>query len=305
MRKKRTSWNKGFRNRIPNPYIFCACGCGQKRKKYDKYGIERKYIPSHKNRRKGVVVKCAWCGQEKKIIPSKVKNRKNHFCNLKCRVEWQKENSKGKNNLNWRGGEKKAKCAFCENMLYMNKYRLKRSHHHFCNQTCKGKWWTKNKVGKRNPNWKQQTVFCSHCGKKKMLSPCLIKSHNFCNFSCKGKWQALQLIGKNNPNFLGGKSFEPYGIEFNEALKEKIRNRDGNKCQKCGASGKEFIRKLPIHHIDYDKKNNREENLITLCKYCNSEVNFDREFWKIFFQELRREKLEGLKELENVHQKNK
>ena len=38
----------------------------------------------------------------------------------------------------------------------------------------------------------------------------------------------------------------------------------------------EFKKILAIHHIDYNKKNNKEENLITLCRSCNVKVNFNR-----------------------------
>ena len=73
--------------------------------------------------------------------------------------------------------------------------------------------------------------------------------------------------GRNNPQWLGGKSFEPYGLCFDKKLKENIRNRDGKSCQFCGAI--ENKKKLMIHHIDYDKKNNDDLNLIKLCKYNN------------------------------------
>lgn len=85
--------------------------------------------------------------------------------------------------------------------------------------------------------------------------------------------------GEKNPNWRGGKSFEPYGLEFNEELKERIRKRDGYVCQECGVSQKELDYKLHVHHIDYDKKNNDPSNLISLCRGCNSKANFKREKW--------------------------
>ena len=88
----------------------------------------------------------------------------------------------------------------------------------------------------------------------------------------------------NNPNWLGGISFEPYTTEFNKQLKELIRLRDGYKCQKCGCSEIENIRKLSIHHVDYNKKNCLPENLITLCIGCNGKVNKNRKKWIKYFQ---------------------
>lgn len=87
-------------------------------------------------------------------------------------------------------------------------------------------------------------------------------------------------VGKENPNWRGGTSFEPYSSDFNKNLKRKIGKRDNFICQKCGVKSK------LVHHIDYDKTNCRENNLIILCRYCNSKANFNRVFWENFFVDL-------------------
>ena len=76
--------------------------------------------------------------------------------------------------------------------------------------------------------------------------------------------------GSLHPNWMGGKSFEPYGIIFNKELKDKIRERDGFRCQECFRHQDELYYKdgrkykLDIHHVDYNKTNNNENNLISL-----------------------------------------
>jgi hypothetical protein len=87
--------------------------------------------------------------------------------------------------------------------------------------------------------------------------------------------------GESNHMWRDGISFEPYGLEFNEHLKEQIRQRDGRSCQYCGL--KENGHKLPVHHIDYNKKNNDSENLITLCVKCHSATLINRELWTNYF----------------------
>jgi hypothetical protein len=99
----------------------------------------------------------------------------------------------------------------------------------------------------------------------------------------------IHLNGSRNPSWLGGISFLPYGYEFNKSLKLNIKTRDNFRCKRCGFDGnairlsKEKNQVLTVHHIDYNKQNNKTNNLITLCNKCNSEVNKDREYWKIYF----------------------
>jgi len=92
--------------------------------------------------------------------------------------------------------------------------------------------------------------------------------------------------GDRSHQWLDGKSFEPYAKEFNEQLKELIRDRDNYICQKCGVPESELLRKLAIHHIDYAKKNCLPSNLISLCDSCNGKVNRNRDYWKEYFTDL-------------------
>ncbi|GAG97080.1 unnamed protein product, partial [marine sediment metagenome] len=57
-------------------------------------------------------------------------------------------------------------------------------------------------------------------------------------------------------------------------LKGQIRRRDNYTCQQCGYTEKKLGYKLSVHHIDYDKKNNNINNLISLCRVCHSQTNF-------------------------------
>jgi len=86
--------------------------------------------------------------------------------------------------------------------------------------------------------------------------------------------------------WLGGISFEPYGLEFNDDLKEVIRNRDRRKCQLCEKTELDNKEKLTVHHIDYDKRNNNPKNLISLCRSCHGKTGACREQWiKFFYKE--------------------
>ena len=98
---------------------------------------------------------------------------------------------------------------------------------------------------------------------------------------------------ENHPSWRGGLSFEPYGLEFNNKLKEQIRKRDSYRCQQCFRSQDELYRntkagmrkeKLAVHHIDYQKTNNNPNNLISLCRNCHAQTNYKRHDWTEYFQ---------------------
>lgn len=92
---------------------------------------------------------------------------------------------------------------------------------------------------------------------------------------------------ENNGNWQGGISLLPYPFDFDKDIKEFIRGRDNNTCQLCGKTGEQEKeqngRKLCPHHINYDKDDLFELNLITLCDSCNGKVNFRRDFWEGYF----------------------
>ena len=61
-------------------------------------------------------------------------------------------------------------------------------------------------------------------------------------------------------------------------LTKQIADRDCWTCQMC----RKFIsndRELQIHHIDYNKENNKPLNLITLCWSCHGKTNTNRKYW--------------------------
>ena len=128
--------------------------------------------------------------------------------------------------------------------------------------------------GKNNPNWKGGKIkrICEACGKEFFTDRDKIKrgQGNFCSRNCV--------------SWIDGRSFEPYPPSFNQQLKDRIRVRDNFICQKCGVPELECNTRLHCHHIDYNKKNCEENNLISLCNSCNSKVNANREYWKEYFK---------------------
>ena len=90
--------------------------------------------------------------------------------------------------------------------------------------------------------------------------------------------------GNKNPNWNNGSSFEPYSLDWTETLRRSIRERDKYICQLCGKL--QGDRAHSVHHIDYNKINCNPDNLISLCAYCNSKVNKNRNYWTDYFRNL-------------------
>jgi len=100
--------------------------------------------------------------------------------------------------------------------------------------------------------------------------------------------------GENHPNWKGGISFESYGPEFNNSLKDYVRGRDDYICAICGKPTGVEGYCIPVHHIDYDKKNNDPMNLISLCESCHAKTNFNRRFWQIILAPVARRREKAL-----------
>jgi hypothetical protein len=76
-----------------------------------------------------------------------------------------------------------------------------------------------------------------------------------------------KISGPNNVNWRGGAGTK-YPPDFSDALRRSVRRRDGNRCVECGAE-RTNRRELEVHHVDRNRDNNKELNLVTLCQRCH------------------------------------
>lgn len=93
-------------------------------------------------------------------------------------------------------------------------------------------------------------------------------------------------LGIKNGRWRGGISKNGYPDEWDDKLREIIRERDNYICQECGVHQEEIGRKLDIHHIDYNKENCNLKNLISLCRICHIKTNSNRKYWEKYFKTL-------------------
>jgi len=188
----------------------------------------------------------------------------------------------------WYYGYKRCKkCNYKNRNITSKKYYCKEKHCHneityetvrngqgIC-KSCAGKihskFMTEIQKIKGNFNFKKGKPKCIDCGKQ------LARYGAIRCQSCSSK-------GELGSNWIDGRSYEKYPSIFTPTLKRKILERDNHTCQLCELTEKEHLliykRILDIHHIDYNRKNCQEDNLISLCRPCNIKVNYNRNYWQ-------------------------
>ena len=273
------------------------------------------------DKKKRVTLKCQFCGKDIVGLYSQIKHRK--YCSRKCVAKgpnnYFKTHNPGKLLENRKTSSERMKGYIPWNKGIPRKEETKRK----ISEANKGKIsWCKGLTKKDNPDKIKWGLFgdknptkrkevrikiskslklgykvgkikisgCAKMSKKGLLSG---KNHPMYGKKSKRlsewnkKYKSAMVSGKGNPNWRGGISFELYGTEFNKKLKNKIIKRDNYICQICGIKEIDLNERLTIHHIDYDKKNNNLNNLISLCRNCHGKTNFNREYWKQQLQLIR------------------
>lgn len=95
--------------------------------------------------------------------------------------------------------------------------------------------------------------------------------------------------GDKNNSWKGGISFEPYCPKFDSELKQRIRDHYNN-CDFFSGLPDHIcnvingvVRKLAVHHIDYNKMQGCDDikfGLIPLSHSNHTKTNFNRSFWE-------------------------
>lgn len=160
---------------------------------------------------------------------------------------------------------------------------------------CFGKIHSNQMKGNNNPSYKDgrnsKQYFCLDCNKKINKNSAKYGTHR-CR-SCMVKYlfkngklntsgsnnamSGVHRFGKDAPNYVHGQAFAPYPENWSEQ-RYKMKKKY-NKCQVCKFNNKLSISRLAIHHIDYNKDNCSDENLICLCGKCHSQSNGNRDYW--------------------------
>ncbi len=132
-------------------------------------------------------------------------------------------------------------------------------------------------LGSGNPNWKGGNIdrTCEQCGKVFQVKPCRRKAR-FCSLPCANAWQLEHPYPQQLFLGLVMRMSTKYP-SFWFRVREKILRRDGGRCRSPLCRSSDTL--AHVHHIDFDKDNCADENLITVCPSCNQRANRDRLLW--------------------------
>jgi mannose-6-phosphate isomerase-like protein (cupin superfamily) len=146
----------------------------------------------------------------------------------------------------------------------------------YCSITCSASASSRLRIGENNPAFlsdqEKEKGNCPRCNK--IFSYTRTNLHKdqkriYCSLNCSKN-------GDNRENII--KSNKPtYPREFRK-IKPIIKNRDGHKCIMCDSNDN-----LEVHHINYDKQDCGDSNLVTLCKRCHTLTHHERSFWEQVF----------------------
>ncbi len=199
-------------------------------------------------------VKCPDCGKVRELCRRDAAARKTDLCSS-C----YKKSPKGRTTV-------AVTCPGCGAARHVKPSAAKRMSGYCKVCARKGEWSSQWEGGKI-------TIQCSVCQAPKKVKPSVATDKaDLETYKCVTCWNAGRLASEN-PNWRGGLSFEKYPEEWNEPLRRRIRSRDEHTCAMCPAQS----RTLAVHHIDYDKSNCTDGNLISLCRRCHPKTNFNRD----------------------------
>jgi len=144
---------------------------------------------------------------------------------------------------------------------------------HHCSPQTEFKKGHKINNGKNNPNYKD--------GRSTRIHKCIdCKTTTLWSSKrCKKCWHKFNKGWHHHSHIKN--LIRIYPVIFKK-IGELIRKRYNYICQVCGKYQKN--RKFDVHHIDYDKNNNKRINLIILCLKCHRKTNHNRDYWYAYFK---------------------
>lgn len=196
---------------------------------------------------------CTICGTMVSRCAAHMKRSPRVFCSHACHGKWQT----GRRNHQWKGGTVMRTCYGCQRRFAVKQCEIGRRSAMWCSRDCAAK----AKTGRRRSLlvWKK----CEQCPTMLLLTPGRARLKRFCSRQCQGLFHRVYLSGARNPRYVHGEGAEEHPADFRK-IRPTILRRDQRRCRVCTCR-----EMLQLHHLDQDKSNNEQTNLIALCSPCH------------------------------------
>lgn len=208
-----------------------------------------------------ISVNCKTCGKSFERFLSHVNNprlKSGPFCSRSCASLSLRQGAK---NGNYKGGPVSLMCVACGVQFNVRPGAATSSK--YCSAECRGKM-QKGHV-RQLPDHT-----CAACGA--LFRPSR-RTARYCSDVCRQAGHGGVIKLSRSGLYVRASSAEPYPAGWSKRVTTFIRDRDGNVCRLCGVSENGNGRKLHVHHIDFDRSNLSQENLITLCYRCHGKCH--------------------------------
>lgn len=196
---------------------------------------------------------CGYCQKDFEVPYAK---RARRYCSRSCQARVSNNHSI----------KSTSKCLECEKDFSHYGYSK------YCSKKCSSGAASRLRLGENNPAWiGGHRGVCAKCGKdflykRNGLRKGAVKV--FCSLACVRSVDTRKFKRFERVN---------YPREF-RLIKPRIRARDSNACIMCGENNR-----LEVHHINYNKRDCSDHNLVTLCKRCHTMTHHQRGFWETLF----------------------
>lgn len=222
-----------------------------------------------------MLLTCETCGAEFNRQPKDAKRAKHHYCSRACFGL----SERGERNHAYQGGLVVMRCAVCGADFHVKPMRAATAK--FCSRQCQTIAFTIDPPRPHNGI----RLACDFCGASILRTPGRLKPTNYCSRTCANLAHSLRMRGKGNGRYVHGQAPSLYPAEF-RVVRQSVRDRDGSRCRKCGMTEEDNGYALSVHHVNYQKTDNRMDNLVTLCRWCHGSMHGkpeSRERWTMYW----------------------
>lgn len=193
-----------------------------------------------------ITVNCDQCGKEDKVVESKAKKNKWHFCSRDCYSDFRSEKLRGDKIHNYQ--DIKSNCINCSKEIKITKYKLESRNNNFCGQQCYYEYRSKYYIGEMHPQFGTKKT-PEQIERMREITAWRISNGEIPTTNTSIHRKTKKLLEEINADFEEEKYFRYYSLDF--YLKGMNLGIE--------VMG-DYWHASPIKYNDYDVLNNTQKN---------------------------------------------